>query len=128
MKLLVDTHTFLWFLTDAPSLSATAREAIASADNHVVISAASAWEVTVKYALGKLPLPDEPDRFLPAMRKRAGIELLPIGEAEVCQVHKLPPIHRDPFDRILVAQATVHGLVIVTDDATIGRYPVRTLW
>ncbi|MFM7521018.1 MAG: type II toxin-antitoxin system VapC family toxin [Planctomycetota bacterium] len=128
MKLLVDTHAFLWFLTDAPSLSATAREAIASADNHVVLSAASAWEVTVKYALGKLPLPDEPDRFLPAMRKRAGIELLPIGEAEVCQVHKLPPIHRDPFDRILVAQATVHGLVIVTDDATIGRYPVRTLW
>ncbi|MFM8497251.1 MAG: type II toxin-antitoxin system VapC family toxin [Planctomycetia bacterium] len=128
MKLLVDTHAFLWFLTDAPSLSATAREAIASADNHVVLSAASAWEVTVKYALGKLPLPDEPDRYLPAMRKRAGIELLPIGEAEVCQVHKLPPIHRDPFDRILVAQATVHGLVIVTDDATIGRYPVRTLW
>ena len=70
----------------------------------------------------------EPDRFIPAMRERAGIDLLPIGEAEACQIHKLPPLHRDPFDRILVAQAACHGLAIVTDDAWIGRYPVRTLW
>jgi PIN domain nuclease of toxin-antitoxin system len=89
---------------------------------------ASAWEITVKFGLGKLPLPDEPDRFISAMRQRAGVDLLPIAEAEVCQVHKLPPLHRDPFDRILVAQANCHGLMIVTDDIWIGRYPVRTLW
>ncbi len=64
----------------------------------------------------------------PAMRQRAGIDLLPIGETEACQIHKLPQLHRDPFDRILVAQAACHGLAIVTDDAWIGRYPVRTLW
>lgn len=128
MKLLLDTHAFLWFITDDPSLSRTARAEVVSPDNEVWLSAASAWEITVKFGLGKLPLPEDPDRFVPAMRRRSGIDILPIGEAEACQVHKLPPLHRDPFDRILVAQANCHGLVIVTDDAWIGRYPVRTLW
>lgn len=128
MNLLLDTHAFLWFISDDESLSSAARAAITAAENQVWLSAASAWEITVKYGIGKLPLPEEPDRFIPTMRQRAGIDLLPIGEAEVCQVHKLPPVHRDPFDRILVAQANCHGLVIVTDDTWIGRYPVRTLW
>jgi PIN domain nuclease of toxin-antitoxin system len=74
------------------------------------------------------PLPEEPDRYLPKMRERSGIELLPIGEAEACQTHRLPTIHRDPFDRLLVAQANCHGLVIVTDDPVIARYPVQTIW
>lgn len=128
MNLLLDTHAFLWFISDDESLSPAARAAITAAENQVWLSAASAWEITVKYGIGKLPLPDTPDRFVPTMRQRAGIDLLPIGEAEVCQVHKLPPVHRDPFDRILVAQANCNGLVIVTDDTWIGRYPVRTLW
>ena len=128
MNFLLDTHAFLWFITDDPALSAKARSVIADGENEVWLSAASAWEITVKYGLGKLPLPDEPDRYVPLMRSRSGIELLPIGEVEVCQVHKLPPHHRDPFDRIIVAQANCHGMVIVTDDAMIGRYPVRTLW
>jgi PIN domain nuclease of toxin-antitoxin system len=128
MHLLLDTHAFLWFITDDPALSVQARSAIADGENEVWLSAASAWEITVKHGLGKLPLPDEPDRYVPLMRSRSGIALLPIGEVEVCQVHKLPPHHRDPFDRILVAQANCHGMVIVTDDAMIGRYPVRTLW
>lgn len=128
MNLLLDTHAFLWFIGDDESLSPTARAAITAAENQVWLSAASAWEITVKHGIGKLPLPEEPDRFVPTMRQRAGIALLPIGEAEVCQVHKLPRVHRDPFDRILIAQANCHGLVIVTDDGWIGRYPVRTLW
>jgi PIN domain nuclease of toxin-antitoxin system len=128
VNLLLDTHAFLWFISDDESLSPTARAAITAAENQVWLSAASAWEITVKYGIGKLPLPEPPDRFVPVMRQRAGIDLLPIGEAEVCQVHKLPPVHRDPFDRILVAQANCHGLVIVTDDTWIGRYPVQTLW
>lgn len=128
MNLLLDTHAFLWFISDDESLSPAARAAITAAENQVWLSAASAWEITVKHGIGKLPLPAPPDRFVPTMRQRAGIDLLPIGEAEVCQVHKLPPVHRDPFDRILVAQANCHGLVIVTDDTWIGRYPVQTLW
>jgi PIN domain nuclease of toxin-antitoxin system len=128
MRLLLDTHTFLWMITDDPSLSLTTRDLIASAENDVWLSAASSWEISIKYGLGKLPLPEEPDRYLPRMRQRSGIELLLIGEAEVCQIHRLPAIHRDPFDRLLVAQANCHGLVIVTDDPTIARYPVQTAW
>jgi len=128
MKLLVDTHAFLWLILDDPSLSDTARREIRSRDNEVWLSAASGWEIAIKYGLGKLPLPEEPDRYVPRMRRRSGIEPLPIGEAEVCQIHRLPPIHRDPFDRLLVAQANCHGLVIVTDDPVVSRYPVQTLW
>jgi len=128
MRLLLDTHTFLWVVTDDPALSKPARERILAADNEVWVSAASAWEIAIKFGLGKLPLPDEPDRYLPRVREASGIELLPIGEAEVCQIHRLPPIHRDPFDRLLVAQANCHGLVIVTDDPQIQRYPVQTMW
>ena len=128
MKLLVDTHAFLWLILDDPSLSDTARREIRSRDNEVWLSAASGWEIAIKYGLGKLPLPEEPDRYVPRMRRRSGIESLPIGEAEVCQIHRLPPLHRDPFDRLLVAQANCHGLVIVTDDPVVSRYPVQTLW
>lgn len=128
MRLLLDTHAFLWAVTDDPALPKPARERILEADNEVWLSAASAWEIAIKFSLGKLPLPDEPDRYLPRVREASGIELLPIGEAEVCQIHRLPPIHRDPFDRLLVAQANCHGLVIVTDDPLIQRYPVQTTW
>lgn len=128
MRLLLDTHTFLWVVTDDPALSKPARERILTAENEVWLSAASAWEIAIKFGLGKLPLPEEPDRYLPRVREASGIELLPIGEAEVCQIHRLPPIHRDPFDRLLVAQANCHGLVIVTDDPLIQRYPVQTTW
>jgi PIN domain nuclease of toxin-antitoxin system len=128
MRLLVDTHAFLWLILDDPSLSDTARREIRSRDNEVWLSAASGWEIAIKYGLGKLPLPEEPDRYVSRMRRRSGIESLPIGEAEVCQIHRLPPIHRDPFDRLLVAQANCHGLVIVTDDPVVSRYPVQTLW
>lgn len=128
MRLLLDTHSFLWMITDDPALSVAARDAIAAADNEVWLSAASGWEIAIKYGLGRLPLPEEPDRYVPRMRERSGVSLLPIGEAEVCQLHRLPPIHRDPFDRVLVAQANCHGMVIVTDDTVIRRYPVQTLW
>lgn len=128
MKLLLDTHAFLWMISDDPALSAAAREAIRAADNEVWLSAASGWEIAIKFGLGKLQLPEEPDRFLPRVRQRSGVELLPIGEAEVCQIHRLPAIHRDPFDRLLVAQANCHGMVIVTDDPVICRYPVQTMW
>jgi PIN domain nuclease of toxin-antitoxin system len=128
MKLLLDTHSFLWMITDDPALSAAARDAITTTENEVWLSAASAWEIAIKYGLGKLPLPEEPDRYVPRMRERSGVDLLPIGEPEVCQLHRLPLIHRDPFDRVLVAQANCHGMVIVTDDPVVCRYPVQTLW
>jgi len=128
MRLLLDTHSFLWMLTDDPALSPRARELMAVSDNELWLSAASAWEISIKYGLGKLPLPEEPDRYLPRVRKLSGVELLAIGEAEVCQIHRLPQIHRDSFGRLLVAQANCHGLIIITDDPMIARYPVQTAW
>ena len=128
MKLLLDTHTFLWAIIDDPSLSLATRDAIADPANEVYVSTASFWEIVIKYGLGRLSLPDEPDRYLPAQRTAAGFDLLTIGEAETCQVHRLPAIHRDPFERLLVALANCFGLVIATDDAVVQRYPVQTIW
>ena len=128
MKLLLDTHAFLWVLVDDAGLSATVRREIMIPENEVLVSVASLWEISIKYGLGRLPLPQEPDRYLPAKREAAGIGLLTIDEAEVCQIHRLPPLHRDPFDRLLIAQANCYGLVIATNDPVIGRYPVRTIW
>jgi PIN domain nuclease of toxin-antitoxin system len=128
MKLLLDTHTFLWSVLDDPALSNAARHEIATTANDVSVSAASFWEISIKYALGKIPLPDTPERYLPTKRIEAGIDLLAIEEPEVCMVHSLPALHRDPFDRMLIAQANCYSLVLVTNDPIIQRYPVRTLW
>jgi len=128
MRLLLDTCTFLWIAGGAKELSARAREAFADPANEVFLSAASAWEIAVKHRLGKLPLPQAPDEFVPAQRAAHGIEPLAVGEESALHVAKLPDLHRDPFDRMLVAQALVGGLVLVTPDDPIRQYPVRTLW
>jgi PIN domain nuclease of toxin-antitoxin system len=128
MKLLVDTCTFLWMADDAPELSARAREAVTNPTNEVYFSAASAWEITIKYALGKLPLPEPPGAFVPTQREQLALTALAIEEESVLALDRLPSFHRDPFDRLLVCQAITHGLVIVSPDPKIQQYPVRTLW
>ena len=128
MRLLLDTCTFLWIVGGAKELSARARKAFADPANEVFLSAASAWEIAVKHRLGKLPLPQAPDEFVPAQRAAHGIEPLAVGEESALHVAKLPDLHRDAFDRMLVAQALVGGLVLVTPDDPIRQYPVRTLW
>ncbi len=128
MKILLDTCVFLWAILDSPRLSPALREKLGDGTNEVAVSVASFWEISIKYGLGRLPLPEQPDRYLPRQREAAGFDLLEIGEAEVCQVHRLPAIHRDPFDRLLVAQANCHGFAIATTDPRIVRYPVRTIW
>ncbi|HEY3353658.1 MAG TPA: type II toxin-antitoxin system VapC family toxin [Polyangia bacterium] len=128
MKLLLDTCTFLWAITGDPQLSDAARRLIIDPDNEVALSAVSAWEIAVKHALGRLPLPEEPARFVPAERARHGIEALPLDEAAALHVRRLPPLHRDPFDRMLVSQALVGGLALVTPDPLIAQYPVRICW
>jgi PIN domain nuclease of toxin-antitoxin system len=126
--LLLDTCTFLWIVGGDRALSARAREAFVDPESEVFLSAASAWEIAVKHRLGKLPLPAAPEEFVPVQRAAHGIEPLPVEEEAALQVAKLPGLHRDPFDRILVAQAIVGGLVVVTPDDPIRQYPVRTLW
>ena len=128
MKLLLDTHTFLWWTTDDPQLSATALDLIADNRNTLYWSAASSWEVSIKYALGRLPLPDIPEQFLPAELGRNRIESIPIIDAHAFQAGRLPRYHRDPFDRMLVAQAQVEGLGLITNDSSIRRYEVEVYW
>ena len=131
MRLLLDTCSFLWIIGGAKELSPRAREAFADPANEVLLSAASAWEIAVKHRLGKLPLPEPPDVFVPA---RAPAASAAHGSSRshrrgaALHVAKLPDLHRDPFDRLLVAQALVGGLVLLTPDADVREYPVRTLW
>ena len=128
MKLLIDTCTFLWILGGGRVLPARVAELYQSADNEVYLSAVSAWEITVKHANGRLILPEAPERLVPAERDRRGIVSLAFDEESALHVSRLPVLHRDPFDRMLVSQAIVHGLAILTPDQLIVQYPARTIW
>jgi len=128
MKVLVDTCTFLWIVGGGAALPSRIREAFLSPENDVYFSAVSAWEIAFKYAGGKLPLPEVPDKLVPAERERRGMTALPLDEESALHVLRLPPLHRDPFDRMLVSQAIVHGLVILTPDRLVSQYPARTMW
>ncbi len=128
MKLLLDTCTFLWLISDATELSPPARRLFSDPANDVFLSVASSWEIIVKNQLGKLPLPQPPYEFIPTWRTRHNIEPLPLAEAAVLQLARLPDYHRDPFDRILICQAIADGLAILTPDPLIRQYPVRVEW
>ena len=128
MRILLDTVTFLWAVTDAVELSEAARELFSDPDNDVFLSSVSAWEITVKNSIGRLPLPESPPKFIPTQRKQHDIESLPLDEEATLYLSRLPSLHRDPFDRMLVCQAIVEHLVILTPDDLINQYPVRTLW
>jgi PIN domain nuclease of toxin-antitoxin system len=128
MKLLLDTCTFLWIVAASPELSPRALELFQAPDNEVYLSAASAWEIAIKHHLGRLPLPEAPDRFVREMREAHGVAELPVDEESALHVSRLPALHGDPFDRMIVSQAIVHGLTILTPDSLITQYPGRTTW
>jgi PIN domain nuclease of toxin-antitoxin system len=127
MRLLLDTHVFLWYITADPKLPAAFRAASQDPANEVYLSVASVWEAVIKYHLGKLPLPSPPADYLPLQRDAHGIASLPIDEKAMSHLAGLPPHHRDPFDRLLVAQALQHGLTIATIDPEVAAYPVPLL-
>jgi len=128
VRILLDTCTFLWLITDDTALPASARNVFLDPDNDVYLSAVSVWEIAVKHSLGKLPLPASPDRFIPSQRESHGITSLPLEEQAVLYLLKLPQLHRDPFDRVLVCQAIQHELTLLTPDPLITQYAVRTAW
>ena len=128
MKLLLDTCTFLWLAGGGGGLSTEAAEAIRTPDNEVFLSAASVWEVVIKYQRGRLPLPEPPSRLIPAERKARGLSPLAFDEESVLQGLQLPWLHRDPFDRILISQSIAHGMALLTPDPLIAQYPVRVIW
>lgn len=127
MKILLDTHIFLWFISGDSQLSMDVRDAIRDPDNEVYLSAISVWEAIVKYQLSKLPLPEHPATYLPEQRDRHQIASLVLDERSVMQLAKLPPLHRDPFDRILICQALQNGLTIATVDTAIRAYSVSVM-
>src|SRR5438132_6194879 len=116
MKILLDTHIFLWYILADPRLPALHKGAIQDPANEIYLSVASIWEAVIKYQIGKLPLPAPPADYLPQQRDAHGIASLPIEEGAMAALAGLPPLHRDPFDRLLVAQALQHGLMIASVD------------
>lgn len=126
-SLLLDTHAFLWSAAEPERLASEARSAIEDSRNEIFVSAAVAWEIAIKHALGKLTLPLAPAVYVPARVNALGFNPLPITIAHALAVSALPNHHNDPFDRIMVAQAQVEGLTFVTADEHALKYPVQTL-
>lgn len=127
MKILLDTHIFLWFISGDRQLSTDVRDTIRDPDNEVYLSSVSIWEALVKNQLGKLPLPEPPEAYLPKQRDLHQIASLALDESSVVQLTNLPPLHRDPFGRMLICQALQHGLTIATVDMAIRAYSVSVL-
>jgi PIN domain nuclease of toxin-antitoxin system len=128
MKLLLDTQAFLGWISNSPDLSDIAKEAIASEETEVFFSVVNAWEIVIKSSLGKLPLPEPPGVLIPKMLERHNFQTLPVTLQHTLKVYDLPDFHKDPFDRLLIAQALVEDLTLVTSDELIKRYEVETLW
>ncbi len=128
MRILLDTCAFLWLIRGRPEASPIARALFSEAANEIYLSSVSAWEISVKHRLGKLPLGDVPVRYVPGEREKHGIESLPLSEADTLVLDKLPLLHHDPFDRMLICQAIASQMVILTPDPLITQYPVLTRW
>ena len=128
MRLLLDTCTFLWAVFSPELLSAKAKALFTDPGNEVFLSVVSSWEIAVKHSLGRLPLPEPPAQFVPRQREAHGIDSLPLDEEAALHVSRLPRLHSDPFDRMLASQSIVHGLILLSPDKQIARYPVRIFW
>lgn len=128
MRLLLDTHTFLWWVNDSPELSRRARTAIAGQRNECFLSLASCWEISIKVSIGKLEIPGAIDRFVQDQLAVNRIRELPIDLRHAARAGALPFHHRDPFDRLLAAQALEEELSIVSVDPIFRKYGVKRIW
>jgi PIN domain nuclease of toxin-antitoxin system len=127
VRILLDTHCFLWMQASPGKLSPAVLAMVQDVDNELLLSAASSWEIAVKFALGKLPLPMPPHEYVPTRMASSGTLGLPVEHVHALQVSRLPLHHRDPFDRLLVAQAMVEGLPILSADPQLAAYDVEIL-
>jgi PIN domain nuclease of toxin-antitoxin system len=128
LRALLDTHSFLWFVTADKKLSTTAEGLISVGENELLLSVASVWEIAIKVNTGRLPIPEPLDTFIPGQLEKNRIALLPIALAHVVEAARLPLHHRDPFDRLLICQAIVESLPILSADSVFDDYPVRRIW
>jgi len=127
-RYLLDTHVLLWWLFDDPKLSGPAHDVIQAPENTILVSSASGWEIATKHRLGKLPHADEAARDLPSLLRKSRMTVLPITMEHALAAGALPGPHRDPFDRMLIAQGRIEGLPIVTSDRVFEQYPVELIW
>jgi PIN domain nuclease of toxin-antitoxin system len=128
MKVLLDTHAFLWWLTDDSQLSDTAKATIANPVNTIYLSVVSAWEIIIKERTGKLSLPEPPETYIPSRLASNRFISLNVQMEHVLQIAALPEHHRDPFDRLLIAQSQIENIPLLTLDRSIGKYPVNIIW
>jgi PIN domain nuclease of toxin-antitoxin system len=127
MRFLLDTHLWLWLRTTPERVPDDVRAQLEEPAVQLLLSAVSSWEIAIKYALGKLPLPEPPASYVPSRMRHDGIDGLPITHVHTLHVATLPHLHSDPFDRLLVAQAQLEDVVLVTADPKIERYEVQVL-
>ena len=127
MRILLDTQVWLWMLAAPERLSESSRALVRSVDNELLLSAASAWEIAIKHALGKIRLPEAPARYVPSRMEILRTSPLPIEHEHALRVAVLPPLHRDPFDRLLIAQAQIEDLPILTADPVFERYDITVI-
>ena len=125
---MLDTHVFLWWVLDNPKLSKTAKNFIANPDNSIYLSAVSGWEMAIKWSIGKLTLPAQPDVFVKQQLEINNFSSLPIQMAHGLYVHELPVIHKDPFDRLLIAQSKIEDLLLISAGSFFKEYSVSLLW
>ncbi len=128
MRLLLDTHALLWFLENEARLSENARHAIENETNEQMVSMVSGWEIAIKDSLGKLKLPIPYEEFFPKQIEQLGFSILPIIPRHLHELIKLPFHHRDPFDRLLIAQAKAEDMTMITCDESMGAYDISLLW
>lgn len=128
MRALLDTSTFLWFVSDSDELGLNARQCIADLDNDLFLSVASLWEIAIKASLGRLQLLTPFDRLIPEHLEQNAITVLPIEVQHLSKIIDLPFYHRDPFDRLIIGQSIAEDFPIITRDAAFSRYPIRLIW
>jgi len=128
LRVLLDSHTLLWWILDHSSLTTVARELISGTDNTVLISAASAWELAIKFRAGRLPEAAELVTNFPTEIEREGFQLLPISAEHGIRAGLLPGLHKDPFDRMLIAQSQAENIPVISNEAVFDAYGVRRLW
>ena len=128
MKVLLDTHVFLWWNEDNTALSKKAIRILADPANTLILSVASAWEIAIKAQSGKLRLPEDASSYIRTRTAHYGMEILPIRLEHALALESLPLLHRDPFDRIMIVQSQIENLAILTADPTIHGYPIEAVW
>lgn len=128
MKAILDTHTFLWWITNDQRISQKVFDIISDGENELYLSTASGWEISIKYALGSLKLPAKPDKFVSEQIAANSIITLPIQMNHALYVYTLPHHHRDPFDRMIITQAQLEKLAVITADKEFEKYKIKTIW